>query len=87
MAWSETYNSAGDPHAGWGRVTQYFLDFVCADNDRVVCIDVPLDEVAVTTLGAKLPNDSCTNESAFTLLELLIIPRQPLLKALLVAGV
>jgi len=75
MTGAEADDRAGNPHAGWRGVSENLFDFVCADNDGVVGVDVPLDEITVTSLGAELSDNSFPEKRAFAFLEFFVVPR------------
>jgi len=74
VARAESDDGAGHPHTGWRGVAEDLLDLVSADDDGVVGVDVPLDEVAVTPFRAELSDDCFPEKCAFAFLEFIVVP-------------
>jgi len=84
MTRAEADDRAGNPHPGWRGFAENFLDFICTDDDGVVGVDVPLHEVAVTSLRAELADNRLPEKCAFAFLELIVVPAKPLTESVLI---
>lgn len=75
---SQSYDCARNPHSSWRIISQNLFDLIRADDNSVVGVDVPLDEIPVSPLGAQFSNNGLSNKGTLPLVQFLAFPVAPL---------